>query len=332
MNNFDIKGIKPYVASARSAIKLKTVFVSTDFIILEKPAGLLVHPVRRLNEGDLPTKENLLTEINGTLPGNNFSNGVHPDQHHHEKTLIDLVLASYPEIETVGDHPPVGGRPGIVHRLDKDVSGLMVVARSQKFYEHIVQQFTEDVATYGEAGRGSSGVRRSQSVNFIKNREMSSAFSPREEVEIQSAKAGRVKKEYLALVYGRPDPSAGRIDLPLARTKDGKIVAVQYHGKIKNQKEAVTEYETIKNYSQYSLLKVRPLTGRTNQIRVHLRAINCPIVGDLIYGFKDKTEGDELGRIFLHAAYLGFYDLNNAWQEFRSDLPEVLVNFLNNLR
>ena len=220
MANSDIKGIKPYVASARSekkksvfslslarsAIKLKTVFKSADFVILEKPAGLLVHP----------------------------------DQHHQEKTLVDLILEEYPEVKTIGDP----ARPGIVHRLDKNVSGLMVVACSQKFYEYVIQQFTED----------------------------------------------KVKKEYLALVYGRPDSSVGKIDLPLARTKDGKIVAVQYHGKIKNQKEAITEYEIIKNYSPYSLLKVRPLTGRTNQIRVHLRAINCPIVGDRVYGFKDKQD------------------------------------------
>jgi len=228
-------------------LKLDIIFKHKDWLIINKPAGLLVHP----------------------------------DQHHQEKTLIDLILTEYPEIKSVGDPT----RPGIVHRLDKDVSGLMVVARSQEFYEYIVKQFTDD----------------------------------------------KVKKEYLALVYGRPEPSAGKIDLPLARTKDGKIVAVQYHGKIKNQKEATTEYEAIKNYSQYSLLKVRPLTGRTNQIRVHLRAINCPLVGDLIYGFKDKNEGNELGRIFLHAAYLGFYDLNNAWQEFKSDLPEDLQNFLSQL-
>ncbi len=267
---------------ARSAIKLKIVFVSTDFIVLEKPAGLLVHPVRDSKKNNKSWTKRLASISNNDIFQNNFSNGVHPDQHHHDKTLIDLVLEKYPEIKTVGEPT----RPGIVHRLDKDVSGVMVVARSQKFYEHIVQAFTDDA----------------------------------------------VKKEYLALVYGRPDPSASKIDWPLARTKDGKIVAVQYHGKIKNQKDAVTEYETLKNYYQYSLLKVRPLTGRTNQIRVHLRAINCPIVGDLVYGFKDKSQGNELGRIFLHAAYLGFYDLNNAWQEFRSDLPEELSNFLNNLR
>jgi len=208
-------------------LKLDIIFEHQDWLIINKPAGLLVHP----------------------------------DQHHREKTLVDLVLEIYPEIKIIGQP----ARPGIVHRLDKDVSGLMVVARSQKFYDHIVKQFTN----------------------------------------------GRAKKEYLVLVYGRPEPSAGKIDLPLARTKDGKIVVVQYHGKIKNQKEAITEYETIKNYSQYSLLKIRPLTGRTNQIRVHLRAINCPLVGDRVYGFRDKNEGDELGRIFLHAAYLGFYDLNN---------------------
>ena len=223
-------------------LKLDIIFKHRDWLVINKPAGILTHP----------------------------------DQYSQGKTLVDLLLAEYPEIKNIGE----AGRPGLVHRLDKDVSGLMVIARTQRFFDHIIAQFKND----------------------------------------------QVKKEYLALVYGQPPSEEGKIDLPLARTGTGKIVAVAYHGQLKNEKLAVTEYQIIEKFKKYTLLRVHPLTGRTNQIRVHLRAINCPIVGDKIYGFKDKH--DDLGRIFLHAAYLGFYDLDNQWQEFRSDLPEELISFL----
>lgn len=230
--------------------KVKILEQNEDFLIINKPSGLLVHP----------------------------------DRYSKEQTLIDILLKSYPEINGVGQ----SGRNGIVHRLDKDVSGLMVVARTRQMYQSLVKQFQEN----------------------------------------------KVKKQYLALVYDQPSENKGIIDLPLGRNKKGKIIAITYRKNIKQEKSAITEYEIKERFKGFSLLNVGLLTGRTHQIRVHLRSIGCPIVGDQKYKLRDKKLKSflELNRIFLHAKYLGFYSLQNKWQEFRSELPLELEDFLNKIR
>jgi 23S rRNA pseudouridine1911/1915/1917 synthase len=258
-----------------SKFDINILYEDDDFLVLEKPAGLLVHPTK----------------------------------YQKEKTLVDWLFKKFPEIKNVGEKE----RPGIIHRLDKDVSGLMVVAKTKAAYEHFVKQFSEN----------------------------------------------KVKKEYLALVYGQPPEEKGFIDLPIGRTKKGKLIAVRYRKGIKLEKPAITEYEIIsrthadltrtnaeeiisqtqakqdqrKSASNFTLLKVKPLTGRTHQIRIHLASIGCPIVGDKNYLPKHLiTQAPKcLNRIFLHASYLGFYDLKGNWREFRSELPEELKNFLSRL-
>jgi len=133
------------------------------------------------------------------------------------------------------------------------------------------------------------------------------------------------------LVYGCPTEKKGVINLSLARTKKGKIVAVKYLDKIKLEKKAITKYELIKKSENYSLLEIEPLTGRTNQIRVHLKAINCPLVGEP--GIKKRLRRNFLNRIFLHAYYLAFYDLprSGLWREFKIGLPKKLKDFLETL-
>jgi len=212
------------------------------FLVLDKPPGLLVHPTK----------------------------------YQKSNTLVDWLVQKYPEIKSIGSEQ----RPGIVHRLDKEVSGLMVIARTEQYFAHLIDQF----------------------------------------------KRKKVRKDYTALVWGHPPQDKGIIDLPWGRTTEGKIVAVKYRKGIKQEKEARTEYETIESFGQYTLLKVSPLTGRTHQIRVHLKAINCPIVGDAKYG---KKQGPD--RIFLHASYLSFYDLTGRKREFTSQLPDKLKQFLDSL-
>ncbi len=221
-----------------------------DFLIVNKPSGLLVHP----------------------------------DKYSKEQTLIDILLKNYPEINGVGQ----SGRDGIVHRLDKDVSGVMVVARTQKMYDFLIAQFQKN----------------------------------------------NVKKQYLALVYDQPPENKGIIDLPLGRNKKGRIIAITYRRNIKQEKSAITRYEIKEGFKNFSLLKVSLLTGRTHQIRVHLRSVGCPIVGDQKYKLRDKKLKSplELNRIFLHAKYLGFHNLQNKWQEFRSELPKELKEFLKSLK
>jgi len=230
--------------------KVKILEQNEDFLIINKPSGLLVHP----------------------------------DKYSKEQTLIDVLLKIHPEINGVGQP----GRDGIVHRLDKDVSGLIVVAKTQKMYDFLIEQ-------------------------FLKN---------------------KVKKQYLAMVYGQPLENKGTIDLPLARNKKGKIIAITYRKNIKQEKSAITEYEIKERLNNFSLLKISLLTGRTHQIRVHLRSIGCPIVGDQKYKLRDKKLKSpfELNRIFLHSTSIGFYNLKRKWQEFEDDLPLELKDFLNKIR
>ncbi len=241
--------------------KINTIYQGGDFLVIEKPAGLLVHSVR-ISKKKL--KSLSLFKKSRSVSG--------------ENTLVNWLLKQYPEIKNIGSED----RPGIVHRLDKDVSGLMVVARTKEMFYSLVEQFKDN----------------------------------------------QIKKEYLALVCGAPPEQVGLISLPIGRTKKGKLVAVRSRKKVKLEKKAFTEYEVIKKFLKLTLLKVRPLTGRTHQIRLHLKSVGCPIFGD---ERRVKVKGS-LDRIFLHASYLGFYDLENQWREFRSEMPGELKDFLKNFR
>ena len=204
---------------------------------------------------------------------------VHPAESCREKTLVNRLLAYWPALASVGEDK---NRPGIVHRLDKDVSGLMVVAKNQKAFQHLKNQF----------------------------------------------QAHKVKKEYLALVNGETIKEEGIINFPIARGEQGTFVA-----RPKNQtgEPAITEYKVVKRYKNYTLLSLHPLTGRTHQIRVHLKALGYPIVGDQLYKNRKLKEKIKLDRIFLHATSLGFFDLDNKWREFERKLPEDLNKVLEEL-
>jgi 23S rRNA pseudouridine1911/1915/1917 synthase len=224
--------------------KIEIIFKSQDFLIINKPANLLVHKTEK-----------------------SF-----------EPTLVDFLLKSYPEIKDVGENPL---RAGIVHRLDKEVSGLMIIPLNQNAFNHFKNEF--------------------------KNR--------------------KVEKEYLALVHGQVKKE-GIITLPLVKDK-GKILLAKSID-LEKIKESWTEYKVVKIFKDFTLLKIKTKTGRTHQIRIHLKSIGHPIVGDKKYKIKRQKIID-LGRIFLHAYKLGFYDLNNHWQEFQIDLPKELKDFLTQL-
>jgi 23S rRNA pseudouridine1911/1915/1917 synthase len=233
--------------------KINILYKNKDFLVLEKPSGLLVQP----------TKYQL------------------------KNTLSEWLLNNFPEIREIGEI----SRPGIVHRLDREVSGLMVVAKSKEMYQALVNQFQEK----------------------------------------------KIEKKYAALVFNFPPKEKGTINYSLGRNKKGKIVVADYLKKIKNTKSAKTFYQVKEKFfypQKISFLEIFPLTGRTNQIRVHLKAIGCPLVGDKKYKIKDlKLIPDfKIDRIFLHAYYLGFYDLKNKWRDFKINLPLDLENFLNKIR
>lgn len=216
-------------------------FEDEDILVLDKPAGVLVH----------------------AAPG--FG----------EETLVDWLTKRLPSIAGVGDD---ASRPGIVHRLDRDVSGVMVVAKTQKAFEHLKCEFKER----------------------------------------------RVEKRYLALVHGVVREEDGEIRFSIDRSARHGAMAARPD---QTGKEAITRFSVRTHFQQYTLLTVQIETGRTNQIRVHLRARSHPIVGDQKYG-RRALHGEPLPRPFLHAEHLAFTHPNGERVAFTSPLAPDLVNFL----
>jgi 23S rRNA pseudouridine1911/1915/1917 synthase len=202
---------------------------------------------------------------------------VHPSAGHGSGTLVNALLGrAAARGEPLGSIAGVG-RPGIVHRLDKDTSGLLVVAKTDAAQASLMRQFGD----------------RS------------------------------IEKEYLALVRGDPPAPRGRVEAPIGRDpRDRQRMAVVAGGR-----ESVTEYELLASGGGYALLALRPLTGRTHQIRAHLAFLGLPIAGDLRYGGGEGPGG--LRRQFLHAARLGLErPLDGrrlrAWSELPGDLAACL--------
>jgi len=216
-------------------IPLTILYEDDDILIVDKPAGLAVHPA----------------------PG------------HSSHTLVNALLShlsAFPETE--GED-----RPGIVHRLDKDTSGVMVVAKNITAQQYIMDQFRDRTVT----------------------------------------------KKYRVLVKGELSPAEGVIEAPVGRDprhRQQMSVVPESRGR-----DAVTEYTVLEYRSGFSLLEVRPVSGRTHQIRVHFRAIGYPVAGDKVYGV--PVPG--LARQFVHAAVLGFkLPSTGAYTEFTAPLPDDL--------
>lgn len=180
---------------------------------------------------------------------------VHPGSGRPTGTLVHRLLAAYPELEGVGGP----GRPGVVHRLDKDTSGVLLVARSHKAYWNLIRQFA----------------------------------------------SREVEKRYLAFVHGVPRQMHGTIVAPIGRhPHHRKRMAVRADGK-----EALTEWKLIATAKDFAAIEARPITGRTHQIRVHLKHLGHPIVGDSTYGPRSGSARHRLfrtPRTALHAWRLCF--------------------------
>ncbi|NQT32020.1 MAG: RluA family pseudouridine synthase [Deltaproteobacteria bacterium] len=222
------------------SIPLNILYEDEDLLAVDKPAGLTVHPA----------------------PG------------HTSHTLVNALLAYFPHLADIGDSL----RPGIVHRLDKDTSGVMLVAKNSAAQDNLIGQF----------------------------------------------KSHSVTKAYMVLVKGRLTPDTGIIEAAIGRDpRHRQRMAVVVGGR-----EASTGYQVVKYFVDYTLLEVRPQTGRTHQIRVHLGAIGFPVVGDKIYGVKSPF----VPRQFLHACRLGFsLPSSGEYVEFKSELPEDLERALKDI-
>ena len=201
---------------------------------------------------------------------------VHPGYGHPGGTLVNALLAHWPGIAEVGG----ANRAGIVHRLDKETSGLLVVAKDEATCTALQRLF----------------------------------------------KRRQVEKTYLALVEGRIHPREGMIEVPVGRHKRQrkKMAAV------KTGREATTTYRAVEYFTNHTLLEVRPLTGRTHQIRVHLAWMGYPVVGDIIYG--RRRQALLPSRHFLHACRLRFsHPTTGEAVEFESTLPPELKAVLKKL-
>ncbi|MEO0494377.1 MAG: RluA family pseudouridine synthase [Actinomycetota bacterium] len=204
---------------------------------------------------------------------------VHPGAGQSDSTLVNGLLARYPELLEVGELH----RPGIVHRLDRGTSGLLVVARTEDAYVELVEQM--------------------------------SAHEP--------------ERVYLALAWGHLETDAGTIDAPIGRsTRHPTRMTVTDNGR-----RAVTHYRVERRFDDpvaCSLVRCRLETGRTHQIRVHLRAISHPVVGDRDYD--GGRPGLDPGRPFLHAAELTFrHPVTDEPLSFQAPLPADLATLLDRL-
>ena len=202
---------------------------------------------------------------------------VHPGAGRRRHTLVNALLYHFPDLKQVGQEE----RPGIVHRLDKETSGLMVVARNLKTYTQLQQQF--------------------------RKRE--------------------VEKLYLGLIWGRMPEKKGKISWPIGRhVKHGERISV----KTKKPRDAETHYSVRKEYKEFALLEIKPFTGRTHQVRVHMAASGHPLVGDTRYGRRKLKR--RFPRLFLHSSCLSFVHPETKKRiEFSSPLPKDLKSFLDKL-
>jgi 23S rRNA pseudouridine1911/1915/1917 synthase len=201
---------------------------------------------------------------------------VHPAPGHSDDTLVNALLARYPELQDVG----TDGRPGIVHRLDKDTSGLIIIARNSKTLTALMEQMQRH----------------------------------------------EIVKRYLALVEGNVAHEQGSIDAPIGRdTRNRQQMTVT----TRDSREARTHFRILQRFSRHTLLLLQLETGRTHQIRVHLKAIGHPVVGDPVYGTGKTPRGITLNRQFLHAYQLQFqHPITGKLLEIEAPLPKDLQNIL----
>ena len=184
-------------------------------------------------------------------------------------------------------------RSGIVHRLDKETSGLLLVAKTKEAFENLQAQF----------------------------------------------KARKVKKTYIALVHGQVEPKEGSIEAPVGRLPWRR----DRFGVLPGGREAVTKYKVSKYFvktddgkaSHFTLLELEPKTGRTHQIRIHLKHIGHPIVADEFYAGRKTARNDRkwCPRLFLHAGEIIFFHPKTGKEiSFKSNLPDGLNNVILSLK
>jgi len=232
-------------------IPLDVIYEDDKQIVINKAQGMVVHPGAGNRQGTL-------------------ANALYYRRLNKKKVLQDSA-----GITSAGNT-----RPGIVHRLDKDTSGVIIAAFDEETHAFLAEQF----------------------------------------------KTRKVQKYYIAIVKGEPKEMKGRIETFIARDpKDRKRFTVAANGR-----NAITAYKVIKTWKSYSLLLLRPRTGRTHQLRVHLRHIGCPILGDPIYGSADKLFYD--AALMLHSKKLSIIPAGEKEERiFTSPVPPRFAEVIEKL-
>jgi len=232
-------------------------FEDASLLVVDKPPGLVVHPAPGVTSG----------------------------------TLVNALVGRGQPLSTMGGQ----WRPGIVHRLDKDTSGLLVIAKTDSAHRHLMEQ--------------------------LRNRTL--------------------QREYLVLVHGRVVPSQGTVDAPIGRhpVHRHKLAVMgtpsmglsPLRGKVRR---AITHFEVLERFSSATLLRVKLETGRTHQIRVHMKHLKHPVAGDVVYGGqKTVANGIAVPRQALHAARLTFvHPVTDRTITVESPWPDDLQRVLQALR
>lgn len=231
------------VEIAPEDIPLEVVFEDRDVIVVNKPRGMVVHPA----------------------PG------------HLTGTLVNALMFHCKDLSGINGEL----RPGIVHRIDKDTSGLIMAAKNDKAHASLAVQLKDHSVT----------------------------------------------RRYIALVQGNISHDQGTVDAPIGRDPhDRKMFTVTD----RNSKHAVTHFTVMERFGDYSLLELQLETGRTHQIRVHMKYIGHSLVGDPVYG---KSKGIKMNGQALHAAVLGFvHPSSGEYVEFSAPLPQDMEDLLASLR
>ena len=206
-------------------MKIEILYEDSDVVVIVKPAGVLVHA----------------------------------DGHEKNETICDWFVSHCPDSKEVGETQLLTNgetiiRPGIVHRLDRETSGVMILAKTQEAHEHLKAQFQDRLA----------------------------------------------QKTYVAITYGVPQARRGVIDFSIGRSrKDFRLRSAQPKAK-GMLREAITHYQVLADDGKHSLMSLSPKTGRTHQIRVHLKAIHHPVVCDPLYA-PNQAPALGLTSLALHA-------------------------------
>ena len=235
---------------SNETLDLRIIFEDIDLVVIDKPAGMIVN--------DAKTTGNKLTV---------------------QEWFKSKIESGNPDTE-------FGSKGGVVHRLDKDTSGLLVLAKTEKAYENLKAQFLER----------------------------------------------KVVKKYAALVHGEFKEQQGIISLPIERHP---MIWGKFAIGTDLSRTAITEWKALERYTKYdiryTMMELMPMTGRTHQLRVHMKHIEHPIAADPIYLNKRQLEADLVWcpRLFLHAKYLEFdHPESGKRSVFESDLPKDLSDTL----